>query len=113
MPSRSRSASLVHRNRKFLLPLGLETRVVDEPAVVGFAHAFLDGADLPFVEFHELPHRFRGQSCAAALSGLGEPVEALTGRGVEPEGHGFSHSRLLCTMYTFCAPGCRASTQQP
>ena len=65
--------------------------MVDELAAVGCVHAFLDGADLAFVEIHELPDRLRGQGCAAAVSGLGEPVEALAGRGVEPEDYGFTH----------------------
>ena len=39
----------------------LEPRMVDELAAVGLAHAFLDGGDLPLVEFHELPDRLRGQ----------------------------------------------------
>jgi hypothetical protein len=68
--------------------------MVDELAAIGFTHAVLDGADLPLVEFHEPPDGLRDQGCAAAVGCLAEPVEALAGGSVEPEGYGFTHCRL-------------------
>src|SRR5437016_2471488 len=93
--SRSRSACFVQRTRKFLLPLRLQARVVDESPAVGVAQAFLYGRDLPFVELDELPHRFGGERGAAPIGRLGQLVEALSDVRIQPERHGFSHHTSL------------------
>src|SRR5438067_4816516 len=91
MSSRSRSASLVHRSRKSLLPLRLQARMVDEMASVRIAHSFVCCSDLPFVQLDELSHRFGGESGATAICRFRKIVESFSEVGIQPQRYRISH----------------------
>src|ERR1700687_2532806 len=77
--------------------------MVDEPPLVGLAHAFVDRGNLPFIEFDELPDGFGRKGSAAALGCLGELVEALAYVRLQPQRHRFAHADSLYTMNTLSA----------
>src|SRR5829696_2822175 len=112
--SRSCSASFVQRKRKFLLPLRLQSCVVDESPAVGVAQTFLYRRDLPFVQLDILAHRFGGERCTAPIGRLGKFVEALSDVGIQPERYRLGHdASLVYNEYIFGRVGFHVNMTRP